>query len=457
MRMRNINLGRSCLPIGLDRLNISELPFEWYDIIIIILLLLTTYQLYKRTGQVVKLVVNDYPRLKEKEKKILYIARAFVFLLVFTIVLFIIEDLFYDLNNFFFVPMKINNEWMKWIKIIKYILVLFLKPLLIYINYRIHGIHSWRFWLTIISSIFFISFLIIFFSNYWKFTIFQEVMAFIVTFSLTSISLGGIDICNMVPRGSKLSQDITDDLVDSDDEAHSKKKRKRANESNVEDNRRNRPIVRPANADAEWEREYAHYLEIWSPEALRDIQYEIKNEHDTRYLKMKLDTVNKTLDDIKSIELKKEPKYKYFQLSILPRWVTLEEAKKIYEAERVAAADRLRELEKNESKENLHMKHRDDKDETMRNQHLDNVRHIVTSEEDHKKDKTRHKKVVSWYLKQKMSDVDSKGIFSNSNESRNNNNESRNTNNNNESRNTNNNDESRNTANKNENRNREDK
>lgn len=400
--IRGISLGKSCLPLGL---NISELPFEWYDIIIILLLIFTTYQLYKRTGQVVKLVIKDYPHLKDKEKKILLIARIFVSLLVFTIVLFIIEDLFFDVGNFFLVPMKINTEWIKSIKVIKYILVLFLKPLLIYINYRLHGVHSWRFWLTILSALFFVSFLIVFFSNYWNITIFQEVLAFIVTLSLGSISLGGINICNVIRKGSKLSQDITEDLVNSNDIDNKNKRKSIANDSDVENNRPHKRIEIPRNADERWFSEYEEYMEHWSPDALKDVLFEIRHEWDANQLRNRLDTLNKIFDDIKRIESNQRVKYHFYPGSNLPRWVTMEEAKIVYESERKAAVDQLRILEKDQSKENLHMKHRDDKYEIGRNQHLDNVRQTVTSEEEHKKFKIRHQKVVSWNLKRKIGDA----------------------------------------------------
>lgn len=83
-----------------------------------------------------------------------------------------------------------------------------LKPLLIYINYRLHGIKSWRFWrfwLTIVSAIFFVSFLIISFSSYLNLTIYQEISAFIITLSLSLVSLSNfwdLGVCNMVPKGS---------------------------------------------------------------------------------------------------------------------------------------------------------------------------------------------------------------------------------------------------------------
>lgn len=202
---RSISIG--CIPLGL---NISDLPFEWYDLLIVILIIFTLYQLGKRRTQFIKLIIEDYPYLKVYEKKILFISRLFLSFLILFIVSYIIGDLFFNITNNFLVTISINNESVKFIKVIKYFLVLILKPLLIYINYRLHGIKSWRLWIVLFSSIFFVSFLIISFSNYWNLTIYQEISAFFITLSLSLVSLsnfGELGVCNMVPKRS--SYDIS--------------------------------------------------------------------------------------------------------------------------------------------------------------------------------------------------------------------------------------------------------
>ena len=93
-------------------------------------------------NQFTKMIIEDYPRLKVKEKNILFMSRLFFTFLILLIVLFIIGDLFFDITRYFFAIMDINNEPLKYIKIIKYFLVLILKPLLILINYRSHGVKS---------------------------------------------------------------------------------------------------------------------------------------------------------------------------------------------------------------------------------------------------------------------------------------------------------------------------
>jgi len=93
-------------------------------------------------NQFLKMIVEDYPRLKVKEVKILFISRLFLSFLILLTVSFIIGDLFFDITKYFLAVININDESIKFIKTIKYFLMVILKPLLIYINYRLHGIKS---------------------------------------------------------------------------------------------------------------------------------------------------------------------------------------------------------------------------------------------------------------------------------------------------------------------------
>jgi len=93
-------------------------------------------------NQFLKMIIEDYPNLKVKEKKILFIGKLFLSFLILLIVSFILGDLFFNITKYFFVAININNESIKFIKVIKYFLVLILKPLLIYINYGLHGVKS---------------------------------------------------------------------------------------------------------------------------------------------------------------------------------------------------------------------------------------------------------------------------------------------------------------------------
>lgn len=337
----------------------SELPFEWYDLLIIVLIIFTLYQLGKRMNQFTKMIIEDYPRLKVKEKNILFMSRLFFSFLILLIVLFIIGDLFFDITRYFFAIMDINNEPLKYIKIIKYFLVLILKPLLILINYRSHGVKSWRFWVTIISSIFFVNFLMISFSGHWNLTIYQEISAFIITLFLSLVSLtsfGELGICNMVPstqnipaKDENLGKGKNQKDNSDEDKNNSNNGNKRKDiEDNLDDNKPRKKIVRLKFRDPDCWDDWCFYVENWSPDALKNTEYEIRNTIDKERLIQRIERTYKTLEDIKSVQAGRPVEHNYFNLENLRGLVSIEKAKAAFEREHQISLDVLNKIKEDE-------------------------------------------------------------------------------------------------------------
>jgi len=331
-------------------------------------------------NQFLKMIVEDYPRLKVKEVKILFISRLFLSFLILLTVSFIIGDLFFDITKYFLAVININDESIKFIKTIKYFLMVILKPLLIYINYRLHGIKSWKFWITIISAIFFVSFLIISFSSYWNLTIYQEISAFIITLSISLVSLsnfGDLGVCNMVPKGSthdisSKNENIGESKSQKDNSNSDKNKsnynknqndsksgnkrkvevgdlddkntKKRIRKNNVNKVSRPNKLIEPVR-DARWWDDFNFFCQNWSPEALKMAREEICNDMNKDSVIRRLGHINKTILDVTNILMGKPPVHNYFKVENLPRMVSLEDAKREYEMDRRILRRQLRVIE----------------------------------------------------------------------------------------------------------------
>jgi len=353
-------------------------------------------------NQFLKMIIEDYPNLKVKEKKILFIGKLFLSFLILLIVSFILGDLFFNITKYFFVAININNESIKFIKVIKYFLVLILKPLLIYINYGLHGVKSWRFWITIISSIFFVSFLIISFSSYWNLTIHQEIFAFIITFSLFLVSLFHFEywgVCSMVPKGSTFdisskNENIEEsqsqkDNYDKDNRYSNKNineleggyKRKVGGNDLDDKNYKKRILNNNVNMvskpntsvklirDAAWWDDFKFYCDNWSPEALKMGREEIQNDMDKNSVIKRLGHINKTLLDITNILIGQPAVHNYFRVEQLPMMVTVETAKIEFEMDRKVLRKQLSILENIELEDLRSRRFQRD-----RNKHFDTVK-----------------------------------------------------------------------------------
>lgn len=339
----------------------SELPFEWYDLLIIILIIFTLYQLGKRMNQFIKMIIEDYPSLKVKEKNILFMSRLSFSFLILLIVSFIIGDLFFDITRYFFAIMDINNEPLKYIKVIKYLLVLILKPLLIVINYRLHGVNSWRFWLTIISSIFFVNFLMISFSGCWNLTIYQEISAFIITLFLSLVSLtsfGELGICNMVPststhnissKGENLGEGKDQkDNSDKDKNNPNNGNKRKGIEDNLDNKKPRKKMVTLRFRDPDRWDDWCFYVENWSPDALKDTENEILNTTNEDRLIQRIERTNKTLEDLYNVQAGRPVEHNYFKLENLRGLVTIEKAKATFEREQKISLNVLNRIREEE-------------------------------------------------------------------------------------------------------------
>lgn len=400
----NIRINKNCIPFGLG-LNFTELPFESYDLLIVILIFFTIYQLYKRMNQIIKIVTDRNPQLKEEEKKIMFYSRLILTFLVSFVLLFIIGDLFYDFSHYFFVQMGMKDNSIKLLKVIKYLLLLILKPLLIYINYLLHGLKSLRFWITIGSALFFIIFLIISFSSYLNITIFQETFAFIFTLSLSLVSLsslGELGSCNMMAKGSKLVNDITSEFEEEDvnkDKKNSKgRNTRRARRSNHENSIFKKRIKHPKNPSPAWVKDYNFYRKVWAPAPLKLAQADVKTIINKETLINKLDTVNKTIEDINIIQSGGVAKYNYFRPKNLPCMVTVPEAKEAFESDREVVKTQLTKVVRFEVEKFKNETFKKDYYYILRNKRFDNVRYI--EEAKYSTFPTRHKRAIVWNVKQ---------------------------------------------------------
>jgi hypothetical protein len=161
----NINNHKSSLFIPLsimpskDEIYQFIIAYQWWIVPILMVFLL--YKIYKSRDPFTKIIIEDFPSIGSRENALNYFNKVYWF--IFALCFFIlIIDIIFDLNCY--LPLFENNDGksVNFLTPIKWLLALMLKLILTYINYRTHGLNSWKFIFSAFSLLIFIGLLIIF-------------------------------------------------------------------------------------------------------------------------------------------------------------------------------------------------------------------------------------------------------------------------------------------------------